>query len=492
MRRYLIGLDAGTTSVRTVLYDVKKKQIVCIKRLKFKQYYPNEGWVEHDANEIYKNLIKTLDDALSEMNVSVKEVLAIGIATQRETVVAWDRRTGEPICPAIVWQCRRTSDACKKFSKAKQRMIHQKTGLRIDPYFSATKMQWILENVPMAKVLLQTDNLCLGTVDSFIAFRLSDGKSFVTDTTNASRTMLMNIYTLTWDDTLLKLFHIPKSCLPTIQESCGHLAVAQTSIGDIPICAMIADQQSSLFGQGCTSVGMAKNTYGSGSFTLVNTGDKVYQNKNLLSTVAWTIQGKTSYALEGSVFCAGANLEWLRDGLGLIKSSAETAAMAEKTSDTNDVYFVPALTGLGAPYWDSYARGLIIGLTRATTKDEVVRAVLESLAYSVHDLLVSMSHKGIHIQKLRVDGGVSTNSFLTQFQADLSRVTIQKQVNAESTVLGAVYLAGLGYSYFSSIDEITENILIAETIEPKADAAFMQEKLQRYHEAVARARSWSK
>lgn len=437
MKRYVIGLDEGTTSARSVVYDTATHKIVAMNSMGFKQYYPFDGWVESDAEEIYKAQIYTLNKVIKESGISLDDVIGVGITNQRESVVAWDRNTGKPIYNAIIWQCRRTSKMIERIPDNIKRLIKEKTGLLADAYFSASKMAWILKNVPTAKVLLKQNALCMGTIDSYLAFRLT-GK-FVTDTTNASRTMLFNINTLKWDDELLRYFGIPESVLPKVvasDEKIGGLI----KYNNIPLCGIIGDQQASLLGQACTQKGEGKATYGTGCFVLLNSGDRTPKNVDkLLTTIAYTIRNKTYYALEGSVFSACNAINWLRDNLKIIKSPVETSDMAKSLSGNEGVYFVPAFTGLGAPYWNSDARGTICGMTLNTNKNHIVRSVLESIAYNTHAILQEMEKANVSVKKLHVDGGGSKNDFLLQHQADISRKKILRSGESEGTVLGAIY-----------------------------------------------------
>ena len=437
MKRYVIGLDEGTTSCRSVLYDIKTNSILNIVGAPFKQYYPKLGWVEQDAEEIWASQYFTFKKVLSESKIKPEEVLGIGITNQRETVVAFDKTTGKPIAPAIVWQCRRTKKYIESLPKEMVAKIKEKTGLIADAYFSASKIKWIIDNVPKAKTLIKQHNLCIGTIDSYLSFKLT-GK-FYTDTTNASRTMLFNIHDMCWDDELLEFFGIPKEILPTVVD-CNHIVGNLIDFPEIPLCAMIGDQQSSLFGQSCLQKGQAKATYGTGCFVLLNSGKNPANVDKMLTTVAYTINGKTNYALEGSVFSACNTVNWMQKNLNLFEKAQETEKMALSVPDTDGVYFVPAFTGLGAPYWNSNAKGTIIGLTLNTKKEHIVRAGLESMAYNVKAILDEMKLGKQSVSELRVDGGGSRNNFLLQFQANMINKPVIRTNNTEATAMGAIYM----------------------------------------------------
>ena len=447
-KKYIIALDEGTTSLRSILYDTTKNEFIKMVQFPFKQYYPKTGWVEQDANEIWELQEKSLRDLINQSKIDPNEVIGLGITNQRETVVAWNRKTGEPICRAIVWQCRRTSKMIAKLPKNIIRKIKNKTGLIANSYFSASKMSWILENVPEAKKLAKEKNLCLGTIDSYLAFRLT-GK-FVTDTTNASRTMLFNISTLQWDKELLDYFKIPEHCLAQVVDS--NAEIGQCLDYPFSLCGMIGDQQSSLFGQACNKKGMIKATYGTGCFILMNTGTTRMKNKGMLCTVASTINGVTSYALEGSVFSACNAIDWLGHNLNLYEEVKDTSSICNSLPSNEDVYFVPAFTGLGAPYWNCYTKGTITGLTLSSTKAHIIRACIESLAYNTYAIVKAMSNKTINIQELHVDGGGSKNEFLLQFQADMLQHTVLKSKESESTALGAVYMVALSKKIYNLKD----------------------------------------
>lgn len=464
-KKFILGLDEGTTSVRAVVYDVTKNEIVYSVSKKFKQYYPKEAWVEHDAEEIYEASLEVLNEAIKAKKLKREELFGLGITNQRESVVAWNKKTGQPICHSIVWQCRRTAEFCESLSAKNKKLIKEKTGLIVDAYFSASKIKWILDNVSEARELEKQNNLCFGTMETFLTYRFTNGKSYVSDVTNASRTMLFNISTLDWDDKLLKLFGISREVLPKIVSNAEVVGSVNTDIGKIKIGALIGDQQSALFGQGCHEVGMVKNTYGTGCFLLCNVGKSPVKSKNLLTDVAWKIGDEVTYALEGSVFNAGSIMTWLEEDMGLISSAKETEAIAKSISSTEGTFFVPAFTGMGAPYWDPYARGMLAGMTRATTKAHVVRACLESMAYRTQDILNEIKK----ITELRCDGGVSNNGFLMQFQSNLSKVTVKRQKSTEATVLGAVYMAGLTLGAFKSVQNISQRITFTKVFTPKED-----------------------
>jgi len=491
---YLISADCGTTGTRAMLYDLNLNKFVGSSSMPITQIYPHPAWVEQNANELYGN---TLACIISQIDVapSTEEVLGIGITNQRETVIAWNKKTGKPICNAIVWQCRRTADYCVGL-KDKAELIRKKTGLVIDPYFSASKIRWILDNVPTARTLLNENNLCVGTVDSYLIYRLTDGKSFVTDYTNASRTMLFNIHTLEWDKDILRQLDIPRSMLPQVKPSSYLYGYTDASYfgGEIPIAGAAGDQQAALFGQTCFSEGEAKNTYGTGCFLLMNTGEKpIYSNNGLVTTIAWGLDGKINYALEGSVFVAGAAIQWLRDELQLINSAGESEEMANRVESTNGCYVVPAFTGLGAPYWDAYARGTIVGITRGVNKNHIIRATLESIALQACDVLEAMkADVGSDILTLKVDGGASANNFLMQFQADILDVTVKRPLCVESTAMGAAYLAGLAVGYWKNKDDVIKNQEMDCIFSPKMEESMRIEKRTGWKKAIKCAREWTR
>ena len=454
--KYIVAIDEGTTGTRAVLYDLSKKKIVLQKSSSIKQIYPEPSFVEEDANEIYAKTLSSLIEVL-EGAENLNSVGGIGITNQRETVIAWDRKTGKPLYNAIVWQCRRTADYMEELAKTHGEEIRQKTGLVMDAYFSASKIKWLIDNVPSIRKKLDKDEVCFGTVDSFLVYKLTGGKAFVTDITNASRTMLVNLKTLSYDDGLLELFGIPKSSLPKIVACDEVVGEFEYSGVKIPICGIAGDQQSALIGQGCFEVGTSKATYGTGLFMLYNLGNKPIISQNgLVTTVAYTIGGQTAYAFEGSVFNAGSTIQWLRDGLGLFRSSKDSEALALSVEDNGGVYLVPAFTGLGAPIWNSDARGVICGLTRASTKAHITRAGLEAMAYSTKDLAVVMEEEsGEKMLELRADGGASANNFLMEFQAEILDIPVNRPVEKESTALGAVYLCAVGLGIMQR-DELSE------------------------------------
>ena len=458
MQQYILALDQGTTSSRAIIFD-KKGAIITTAQKEFTQIFPQPGWVEHDANEIWSTQLGVAAEAISKAGLSPENIAAIGITNQRETTVVWERASGKPIYNAIVWQDRRTASFCDELrAKGLDKMIREKTGLIVDAYFSATKVKWILDNVKGAREKANNGELCFGTVDSWLVWNLTKGQVHVTDVSNASRTMLCNIHTLQWDGELEKIFDIPGNMLPQIRSSSEVYGTTQNILTahNIPIAGIAGDQQAALFGQMCTQPGMVKNTYGTGCFMLMNTGEKpVVSNNNLLTTVAWKVNGITNYALEGSVFIAGAVVQWLRDGLGIIKTSKEVEALAASVQSADGVYLVPAFAGLGAPHWNQYARGTMAGITRGTSAGHIARASLESIAYQTMDVLKAMeADAGISIKELRVDGGATANDMLMQFQADILNTKVVRPRVTETTALGAAYLAGLAVGFWNNIDEI--------------------------------------
>jgi glycerol kinase len=494
---YILALDQGTTSSRAILFD-RNGQIRQMAQKEFTQYYPQPGWVEHDAEEIWSSQYGVLAEVLAKSNLTTRDVAAIGITNQRETVVVWDRVSGRPIHPAIVWQDRRTAEYCDELkAKGMGPLIAERTGLVIDAYFSATKLKWILDHVPGARGQAEKGELAFGTVDSWLVWKLTMGQLHITDTTNASRTQLFNIHTGQWDEELLRLFDIPAAILPEVRASSevyGHTGsiMAPGSVG-IPIAGIAGDQQAALFGQLCTQPGMVKNTYGTGCFLLMNTGTKAVASRNqLITTIAWTRGGKTEYALEGSIFIAGAVVQWLRDGLHFIRNSSEVEAMASEVADTGGVYCVPAFAGLGAPHWNPYARGSLFGMTRGTTKAHIARAVLESVAYQTYDVLKAMeADSGIVLKELRVDGGATANNLLMQFQSDILQVPVIRPVVTETTALGAAYLAGLGVGYWSSEEDIRQQWAVDRRFEPGMDGQRVQPLLRGWQRAVKAAIAWA-
>ncbi len=491
--KYILALDQGTTSSRAIVFD-KHGQIVGKAQQEFEQIYPKAGWVEHRPQEIYGSQIAVMTEAIVRANISVDDILSIGITNQRETTFVWDRKTGQPVYNAIVWQCRRTADYCEQLKKQGwSEKIYAKTGLVLDAYFSATKIKWILDNVPGARERAENGDLIFGTVDTFIMWKLSNGRIFATDYTNASRTMLYNIHTLDWDDELLQLFGIPRSMLPKVCPSgynYGH--TEETFIGrEVPICGVVGDQQSALFGHLCVNKGDIKNTYGTGCFLLMNTGDVAVESKNgLVTTLGACIDGqKPQYILEGSVFIGGAINQWLRDEMRMIRSAPETETYAKRVPDTNGVYIVPAFTGLGAPYWDADARGTVVGITRGTSKEHFIRAALESIDYQVYDLVNAMKKdSGAQITSLRVDGGASANDFLMQFQSDVLDAQVVRPKVVEVTALGAAYLAGLISGYWKDIDDIRANIEIDRVFKPNMTEQKRTQLIDGWNHAVRQTR----
>lgn len=499
--KYIITLDEGTTSCRTIVFD-HNANIVSTSQHEFTQYYPKSGWVEHDALEIWNTQLSTMQSAKNKANIKSNDVVAVGITNQRETVVLWNKETGLPVYNAIVWQDRRTSDYCDTLTEHIE-MVRQKTGLIINPYFSGTKIRWILKNVPEAQKALESGSLLAGTIDTWLIWKLTGGKVHATDVSNASRTLLFNINTMDWDDELLKLFEIPRSILPEVKSSSEVYGIINPkhwslrATGEVPIAGVAGDQQSALFGQLCNKVGMVKNTYGTGCFTLMNIGDKPILSKNkLLTTVAWQLgKEKPVYALEGSVFIAGAAIQWIRDGLQLIYNSAESdfyASLAEK-DNTHQVYLVPSFTGLGAPYWDSYSRGAIFGIERGTKKEHIVKATLESIAYQSNDLIKAMAADvDKKIEVLKVDGGASNSNYLMQFQSSISNVKVIRPKNVETTALGATFLAGLATKYWDNLDEIEKNTMVDKEFTPQLSSKEVETLIRGWDEAVKRTFNWVK
>lgn len=488
MSKYIMSLDLGTTSCRTILFD-KKGQICSVAQKEFTQHFPQPGWVEHDAEEIWATQKGLMFEALEKLGVEMSDIAGIGITNQRETTVVWDKVTGRPICKAIVWQCRRTAEYCDQLkAQGLTEMFREKTGLVLDAYFSGTKLKWILDNVPNARQRAEAGELLFGTIDTWIIWKLTNGKVHVTDYSNASRTLLFNIHTLEWDEEILKILDIPRQMLPEVKPSSYVYGNTEARIfgEEVPIAGAAGDQQCALFGQTCFAPGEAKNTYGTGGFMLMNTGTKPVASKNgLVTTIAWGVDGKVEYALEGSIFVAGAAIQWLRDQLGLIRNSAESEECARAVHDTNGCYMVPAFVGLGAPYWDQYARGAIVGLTRGVNRNHIVRATLESLAYQVTDVLKAMEEdSGIKLATLAVDGGACANDFLMQFQADIINTAVARPKFIETTAMGAAYLAGLAVGYWQSKDEIKANHSIACEFAPNMDEAKRAKLLDGWHKAV--------
>ena len=489
--KYILALDQGTTSSRAILFD-RAGSIAGIAQKEFRQHYPKPGWVEHDANEIWATQSGVATEVLAKANLTPADIAAIGITNQRETTVVWDRGTGQPICPAIVWQDRRTAAICDRLkARGLAAQIRRKTGLVIDAYFSGSKVQWILKHVRGAKARARAGELAFGTVDSWLVWKLTGGKRHVTDASNASRTMLFNLKTGDWDDELLQLFGVPRSMLPEIRSSSEVYGDADIFSPSIPIAGIAGDQQAALFGQVCTQPGMVKNTYGTGCFMLMHTGKKRITSKhNLLTTVAWRIGGQTEFALEGSVFIAGAVVQWLRDGLGIIRNAKEVETLAAQVEDTHGVYLVPAFAGLGAPHWDPYARGTITGLTRGTTAAHLARAALEGIAYQVADILHAMeADSGIRLKELRVDGGASRNNLLMQFQSDLLKVPVVRPTVSETTALGAAYLAGLAVGYWKNRAAIATQWQVDRRFRPAMKPKDRNRLIAGWTQALSRARS---
>ena len=496
MARYVMALDAGTTSNRCILFN-EKGEMCSVAQREFTQYFPQPGWVEHDADEIWASMLGVAVESMGKIGATAEDIAAIGITNQRETVIVWDKNTGEPVYHAIVWQCRRTSEYCDALKeKGLTDKFREKTGLVIDAYFSGTKVKWILDNVPEARERAKNGELLFGTVETWLIWKLTKGAVHVTDYSNASRTMLFNINTLEWDDEILAELDIPKSMLPEAKpSSCiyGH-SDATFLGGRIPIAGAAGDQQAALFGQTCFTAGEAKNTYGTGCFLLMNTGEKpVFSNNGLVTTIAWGLDGKVNYALEGSIFVAGAAVQWLRDEMRLIDSSADSEYMAKQVDDTNGCYVVPAFTGLGAPHWDQYARGTIVGITRGVNKYHIIRATLESLAYQVNDVLNAMkADSGIELSALKVDGGASANNFLMQTQADIIGAPVNRPQCVETTAMGAAYLAGLAVGYWANKEEVVKNWAIDEIFEPTIDKVKRESMVKGWNKAVKYAYGWAK
>lgn len=492
---YIMALDAGTTSNRCILFD-QKGEIVSVAQKEFTQIFPRPGWVEQDANEIWSTQLGVAVEAMSKIGVTAQDIQAVGIADQRETTIVWDKETGEPVYHAIVWQCRRTSQYCDQLKeRGLTEWFRKKTGLVVDAYFSATKLKWILDHVPGARERAQKGELLFGTVDTWLIWKLTKGRVHATDYSNASRTMMYNINDLCWDQQILELLNIPECMLPEVCPSSGVYGKTDISFfgGEIPIAGVAGDQQAALFGQTCFSPGEAKNTYGTGCFLLMNTGEKpVFSTNGLVTTLAWGIDGKVTYALEGSIFIGGASVQWLRDELRLIDSAEDSEYMARKVQDTNGCYVVPAFTGLGAPYWNQDARGTIVGLTRGVNKYHLIRATLESITYQVHDVLQAMeADSGITLSALKVDGGASANSFLMQTQADVIQTPVQRPLCLETTALGAAYLAGLAVGYWNGLEDIRKNAGVSGAFMPSLSTEECEEKLAGWERAVKCAISWT-
>lgn len=491
MSKYIMALDLGTTSCRCILFD-KNGRICSAAQKEFTQYFPQPGWVEHDAEEIWATQMGLMYEAMSKLDITIKDIAAIGITNQRETTVLWDKATGRPVHKAIVWQCRRTSGYCDELKRmGMAEFFRNKTGLVLDAYFSATKLRWLLDNVPHVRKRAEKGELLFGTIDSWIIWKLTGGQVHVTDYSNASRTMLFNIHTLQWDEDILRLLNIPAALLPEVKpSSCVYGVTDAKLFGDeVPIAGAGGDQQCALFGQTCFEQGEVKNTYGTGGFMLMNTGTAPVNSHNgLVTTIAWGVDGKVEYALEGSIFVVGAAIQWLRDELGLIRDAADSEQLARSVTDSNGCYVVPAFVGLGAPYWDQYARGAIVGITRGVNRCHIIRATLESIAYQVNDVLQAMQEdSGISIASLRVDGGACDNDFLMQFQADILNATVVRPHCIETTAMGAAYLAGLAVGYWESKDAIRANHIIAAEFKPAMGQAKRENLLQGWHNAVKAA-----
>lgn len=491
MDKYIMALDLGTTSCRCIIFD-KNGRICSAAQKEFTQYFPQPGWVEHDAEEIWATQTGLMYEAMSKIDITINEIAGIGITNQRETTVLWDKETGRPVHKAIVWQCRRTAGYCDELKNlGMAEFFRSKTGLVLDAYFSATKLRWLLDNVNGARERAEKGELLFGTVDSWIIWKLTGGKVHVTDYSNASRTMLFNIHTLKWDEEILRILKIPQQILPEVKPSSYVYGYTDSNLfgREVPIAGAGGDQQCALFGQTCFGRGEVKNTYGTGGFMLMNTGTAPVNSRNgLVTTIAWGVDDKVEYALEGSIFVAGAAVQWLRDELGLIRDAAESEVLAKSVPDANGCYVVPAFVGLGAPYWDQYARGAIVGLTRGVNRNHIVRATLESIAYQVNDVLMAMQEdSGMPITSLRVDGGACDNDFLMQFQADILNTSVVRPYCIETTAMGAAYLAGLAVGYWHGKAEILANHVIAAEFKPQMGQAKRESLLQGWHNAVKAA-----
>ena len=496
MSKYIMALDAGTTSNRCILFD-EKGEICSIAQKEFTQYFPKPGWVEHDANEIWSSQLGVAVEAMAKLGIGADDIAAIGITNQRETTIVWDKSTGEPVYNAIVWQCRRTSEYCDTLKdKGLTDKFREKTGLIIDAYFSGTKLKWILDNVDGVRERAEKGELLFGTVETWLIWKLTKGKAHVTDYSNASRTLLFNIKDLTWDKEILEELNIPESMLPEPKPSSYVYGYSDASFfgKEIPISGAAGDQQAALFGQTCFNPGEAKNTYGTGCFMLMNTGETpVYSKNGLVTTIAWGLDGKVNYALEGSIFVAGASIQWLRDELRIIESAADSEYMAKKVKDTNGCYVVPAFTGLGAPYWDQYARGTIVGLSRGVNKYHIIRATLESIGYQVNDVLHAMkADSGIDLAALKVDGGASANDFLMQFQSDIINAPVKRPFCVETTAMGAAYLAGLAVGYWNSKEDVIKNWAVDKIFSPIMGEDERERKIKGWNKAVKYSFGWAK
>ncbi|MCL2416006.1 MAG: glycerol kinase GlpK [Defluviitaleaceae bacterium] len=498
--KYLMALDSGTTNIRAIIFN-REGEVVSLAQKEHLQFFPKPGWVEHDPMQLWSNQLGVIIEARAKIGAAASDIAAIGITNQRETTLVWDKNTGKPIYNAIVWQCRRNADYCQELrNEGYDEVIREKTGLTIDAYFSATKLRWILDNVPGARQDAEAGNLMFGTIDTWLIYQLTGGKVFATDYSNASRTMMFNIHDLCWDKEILEKFDIPIGMLPEVRPSSGNFGNTMSEFlgGEIPIMGVVGDQQAALFGQGCLESGMVKNTYGTGCFVLMNTGKKaINSNHGLITTIAWGLgEGEVEYALEGSVFTAGAAIQWLRDGLDLIKHAAETEKYAMEVESNKGIYIVPAFTGLGAPYWNQYAKGIISGLTPLATKNHIIRATLESIAYQSHDVISAMVQENINQDaentengnlEIRVDGGVSNNDFLMQFQADISNARIVRSKTIESTALGAALLAGLSIGFYADKSEIANIVSPKKVFKPQMDVEKRETLLAGWREAVSRA-----
>ena len=496
MSKYIMALDAGTTSNRCILFN-EKGEMCSVAQKEFTQYFPKPGWVEHDANEIWSSQLGVAVEAMAKLGIGADDIAAIGITNQRETTIVWDKSTGEPVYNAIVWQCRRTSEYCDTLKdKGLTDKFREKTGLIIDAYFSGTKLKWILDNVDGVRERAEKGELLFGTVETWLIWKLTKGKAHVTDYSNASRTLLFNIKDLTWDKEILEELNIPESMLPEPKPSSCVYGYSDASFfgKEIPIAGAAGDQQAALFGQTCFNPGEAKNTYGTGCFMLMNTGETpVYSQNGLVTTIAWGLDGKVNYALEGSIFVAGASIQWLRDELRIIESAADSEYMAKKVKDTNGCYVVPAFTGLGAPYWDQYARGTIVGLSRGVNKYHIIRATLESIGYQVNDVLHAMkADSGIDLAALKVDGGASANDFLMQFQSDIINAPVKRPSCIETTAMGAAYLAGLAVGYWNSKEDVIKNWAVDKIFSPIMGEDERERKIKGWNKAVKYSFGWAK
>ncbi|MFW5742256.1 MAG: glycerol kinase GlpK [bacterium] len=497
--QYVVALDQGTTSSRAIVFD-RNSAVRAVAQREFTQHYPKPGWVEHDPREIWSSQLEVLHAALKKVSIGPEALAGIGITNQRETTVLWNRRTGEPVHNAIVWQCRRTAPMCDRLVRdGHEQTIYDKTGLVVDAYFSGTKIKWLLDNVPRARSLADSGDLAFGTVDSWLLWNLTEGAVHATDVTNAARTMLFNIHTLEWDQDLLDLLGIPREIMPTVVPSCGEIGRTAGSVFPsvaVPIAGMAGDQHAALFGQTCFAPGMVKNTYGTGSFVLVNTGDQAVRSENrLLTTPAWSLApGRVTYAMEGSIFITGAAVQWLRDSMKLVSNAAETEYFATQVADSGGVYVVPAFVGLGAPHWDSYARGAVFGLTAGSGRNHLIRATLESIAYQSRDVVDAMASDGpghADLRTVRVDGGASANDFLMQFQADILGIPVERPVVSETTALGAAYLAGIATGFWSGLDEVRQAWKLERRFEPAMSRDQRDSLYAGWQEAVRRVRGWA-